>query len=39
MITRARRREPEIVDLIRMVDDTALRQATLRDTPPQCGRG
>src|ERR1019366_377884 len=39
MITRARRRGPEIVDLMRMVDDTALRQATLRDTPPQCGRG
>ena len=32
MITRARQREPEIAGLMRTADDTALRQATLRDT-------
>jgi tRNA(Arg) A34 adenosine deaminase TadA len=31
MIARARQREPEIVDLMRIADDAALRQATLRD--------
>jgi tRNA(Arg) A34 adenosine deaminase TadA len=31
MITRARQREPEIIDLMQVADDAALRQATLRD--------
>ena len=37
-IARARQREPEIIDLMRVADDTALRRRPLRDALPRCGR-